>query len=38
MGFRLRQVSDFGGTYSAVGAGGAFVGGAGAFSWETKKA
>jgi hypothetical protein len=33
----IRQVSDFAGTYSAVGAGGAFIGGAGAFSWETKK-
>jgi len=34
----IRQVSDFAGTYSSVGGGGAFVGGFGAFNWSTKKA
>jgi lipid-binding SYLF domain-containing protein len=33
----IRQVSDFAGTYSAVGAGGAFVGGAEAFTLGMKR-
>src|SRR3984893_7498093 len=34
----IRQVSDFGGTYSAVGAGAPLSAAPGAFSWETKRA
>ena len=33
----IRQVSDFAGTYSSVGGGGAFVGGAGGYSSEMKR-
>src|SRR3984893_9883130 len=34
----IRQVSDFAGTYSAVGAGAPLSAAPGAFSWETKRA
>ena len=34
----IRQVSDFAGTYSAVGAGAPLSAAPGVFSWETKKA